>query len=323
MTDLREKIERMRSKLVRTPIVPVPNDRLQLYAKLEFQNWTGSMKIRSALRILHGAATRGELRNGSTVVESTSGNFGVALAHICHELELKLVAVVDPNVSPYYESTMRDLGAGIVKVTRRDDTGGYLKTRLEVVADYCREMCPCYWPNQYGNPDNAAAHEETGAEILEQLEAVDTVFVGVSTAGTIAGISRKMKSVRPEIKIIAVDAVGSVIFGSEPRSRCIPGIGSSIVPPLLKSAFIDDIVWVTEEETAMGCHELWHEHGIFAGGSSGSVLTAIRKYFCNKITSTKPNVLFLCADGGKAYRDKIDLIKHRNDDDSCHGKKVK
>lgn len=305
MNDLCEKLNRMYSKIIRTPIVALRDDRLSLHAKLEFKNWTGSMKIRSAWRILHFAALREELRQETTVVESTSGNFGVALANLCRILELGFVAVVDPNVSPYYEKIMRDLGADIVKVTQRDDTGGYLKIRLAAVADYCRQGSPCYWPNQYENFDNALAHEETGTEILEQMENVDYVFVGVSTAGTIAGISRKLKSALPTVKIIAVDAVGSVIFGTEPGPRSIPGIGSSIVPPLLKSALIDDVVWVTEEETIRGCHELWHKHDIFAGGSSGSVLAAIQKYFHNKTFTTKPKVLFLCADGGEAYRDKI------------------
>lgn len=305
MIDLRDRLTRMRSKLVRTPIVQLRNKNFGLHAKLEFQNWTGSLKIRSAWRILHAAAMRGELRQDSTVVESTSGNFGIALAHICRILELKFVAVVDPNVSPYYENIMRELGAEILKVTRRDDCGGYLKTRLEAVDDCRRKHCRCYWPNQYGNSDNALAHEETGAEILEQLDKVDYVFVGVSTAGTIAGISRKLKSVRPRIRIIAVDVVGSVIFGSEPSPRNIPGIGSSIVPPLLKSALIDDVVWVTERETIQGCRILRDEHGIFAGGSSGSVYAAIQKYFQERAFELKPEVLFLCVDAGDAYRDTV------------------
>lgn len=305
MNNLCEKLNRMRSKIIRTPIITMRDDHLNLHAKLEFKNWTGSMKIRSAWRILHSAAFRGDLHKETTIVESTSGNFGVALANLCHALELNFVAIVDPNVSPYYEKIMRNLGANIVKVTEPDDSGGYLKTRLAAVANYCHQGNHCYWPNQYENPENALAHEETGNEILEQLKNVDYVFVGVSTAGSIAGISRKLKSTLPTVKIIAVDAVGSVIFGAEPEPRSIPGIGSSIVPPLLKSALIDDVVWVTEKETICGCHELWHEHDIFAGGSSGSALAAIRKYFRNKISATKQRVLFLCADGGEAYRDKI------------------
>lgn len=320
MNDLCEKLHRMRSQIIRTPIVAMRDDHLNLHAKLEFKNWTGSLKIRSAWRILYSAALHGKLHQETTVVESTSGNFGVALTHLCHALELNFVAIVDPNVNPDYEKIMCDLGTEIIKVSERDDTDGYLKTRLAAVSEFCQKRRPSYWPNQYENLDNALAHEETGGEILEQLENVDYVFVGVSTAGTIAGISRKLKSVLPRVKIIAVDAVGSVIFGSKPGPRSIPGIGSSIVPPLLGSAFIDDIVWVTEEETIGGCHELWNVHDIFAGGSSGSIMAAIRKYFHNRTFTAKPNVLFLCADGGEAYRDKIKLIKCRNSSDSRHGK---
>lgn len=309
MNDLCKKLDHVHSKIGRTPIVFLRDDRLHLYAKIEFKNWTGSMKIRSAWRILHSAVIRGELCKDMTVVESTSGNFGVALAKLCRVLELGFVAVVDPNVSLHYEKIMRDLGAEIIRVSQRDDTGGYLKTRLLAVTEYCRQRSHCYWPNQYENPDNALAHEETGAEIMEQLGALDYVFVGVSTAGTIAGISRKLKAVLPTVKIIAVDAIGSMIFGSEPCPRSIPGIGSSIVPPLLKSALIDDVVWVTEEETICGCYTLWREHDIFAGGSSGSAMAAIQKYFCDKIFEIKPNVLFLCADGGEAYREKVYLLR--------------
>src|SRR5207245_997542 len=185
----------------------------------------------------------------------------------------------EPKIAGSDESFLRRICPTVVKVEDRDDTGGFLKTRLQKVKDLCATIPNAYWPNQYGNPDAMEAHYElTATEICADFDSLDYVFIGVSTAGTIAGVSRRLKERYSKIRIIAVDTEGSVIFGGAPRKRHIPGIGSSIVPPLLSHARIDDVVLVPERETVQACRELLTTHGLFVGGSSGSAYAAIKRY---------------------------------------------
>src|SRR5207237_10696769 len=125
------------------------------------------------------------------------------------------------------------------------------------------------------------------------------------TAGRTAGVPHALKDRYPNVRIIAVDAEGSVIFGRAPRKRHIPGIGSSIVPPLLSHARIDDVVLVPERETVQACRELLTTHGLFVGGSSGSAYAAIKRYKAKMTGLKRPTVLFLCADRGTPYLDTV------------------
>jgi len=207
--------------------------------------------------------------------------------------------------------------AQVVRVDTRDESGGFLKTRLAKVKELLETIGDAYWTDQYRNPSAMSAHYElTAGEILASFSALDYVFVGVSTGGTIAGVSRRLKAHLPRVKIVAVDAEGSAIFGQRPRPRYIPGIGSSIVPELLEHALIDDQVHVREVDTVDACHELLREHQILAGGSSGSAYAAIRSY---PFAEPNPTVLFLCADRGTAYLDTVydaDWVAWRREQDA-------
>jgi cysteine synthase A len=150
-----------------------------------------------------------------------------------------------------------------------------------------------------------AHYELTAGEICADFDSLDYIFVGVSTAGTIAGVSRRLKEHCPNVRVIAVDAEGSAIFGGEPRARHIPGIGSSIVPPLLSHAKIDDVVWISEQETVQACRELLTTQGLFVGASSGSAFAAVKRYAAKMPAHGHPTVLFLCADRGAPYLDTV------------------
>ena len=279
---------------------------MNLFAKLEYVNPVGSIKDRAAYWILKRAAGRGEIGEATTVIESSSGNFATALAAYTHLLGLRFIPVIDPNISGTYESFLRRVCPTVVKVTERDDTGGFLKTRLQMVKHLCATTPNVYWTNQYGNLDAVEAHYElTAAEICDDFDSLDLVFIGVSTAGTVAGVSRRLKERYPKIRVVAVDTEGSVIFGGAPRKRHIPGIGSSIVPQLLSHAKIDDVVLISESETVEACRELLTTHGLFVGGSSGSAFAAIKRHASRMAGSNRPTVLFLCADRGTPYLDTV------------------
>jgi len=300
------RLEQLRKTLRPTPHVPLVMQGMNLFAKLEYVNPVGSIKDRPAYWILKRAAERGEIGEGTTVVESSSGNFASALAAFARLVGLQFIPVIDPNISSAYEAFLRRCCSRVVKVSERDDTGGFLKTRLRMVEHLCATIPNAYWTNQYGNLDAVEAHYElTAGEICADFDSLDYVFIGVSTAGTIAGMSRRLKERYPNVRIIAVDTKGSVIFGDVPRKRHIPGVGSSIVPPLLSHAAIDDVVLISEQETVAACRELLATHGLFAGGSSGTAFAAVKRYAAKMAGTRHPTVLFLCADRGTPYLDTV------------------
>ncbi|MGH7751365.1 MAG: 2,3-diaminopropionate biosynthesis protein SbnA [Gemmatimonadales bacterium] len=302
------RLQRLGKTLRPTPHVPVVMEGVQLFAKLEFMNPVGSIKDRSAYWILKRAAERGEISEETTVIESSSGNFAAALAAFTHLVGLRFIPVIDPNIADTYESFLRRICPTVVKVEERDDTGGFLKTRLQMVEHLCATVPHAYWTNQYANLDAVEAHYAlTGGEICAGFDSLDYVFIGVSTAGTIAGVSRRLKERFPNVRVIAADSQGSVIFGDTPRKRNIPGVGSSIVPPLLSQALIDDVVLIPEQETVAACRELLMSHGLFAGGSSGTAFAAVKRYAGRMAAgrAKRPTVLFLCADRGTPYLDTV------------------
>ncbi|MGB3437395.1 MAG: 2,3-diaminopropionate biosynthesis protein SbnA [Actinophytocola sp.] len=304
---LTDRLRVLRGGLTPTPLLTLRDDRLDLFTKLEFCNVNGSAKDRTALWILQQAITRGEVRAGTTVVESSSGNFALSLASCAVALGVRFVPVIDPNCNRGTEEFLRVLCPVVAKVTEPDGTGGYLRTRLGRVAELLAGDPTAYWPDQYGNPDAAQAHHRfTGGELCDALPRLDYLFVGVGTGGTIAGMSHRVKETFPGCAVIAVDAAGSAIFGAPPALRRIPGLGSSIVPPLVGQALIDDVVLVPEPDAVTGCHDLLREHGVFAGGSTGSVYHAIQRYFAaHPVPRRTPTVAFLCADRGHAYADTV------------------
>ncbi len=293
---------------------------IDLYAKLEYYNPTGSIKDRPAAHIIRHLLLGGEIKQDTVLVESSSGNFGIALAAICKSENLKFICVVDPVIVEQNEYLLSQYGAEIVKVTSKDDSGGYLKSRIKKVKEILEENPNAIWLNQYSNEKNAMAHYYgTGMEIYKTFADIglDYVFVPVSSGGTICGVSKLLKEQFPNIEIIAVDSVGSVIFSDVSKQRFIPGMGSSIQPDLVKKAQIDYILHVEEPDTVSGCMELLNDFGLFVGGSSGAVYMAAKKFFgldrpVNLVTrkpktgrypsvNRKPIALLLFPDRGERY----------------------
>ena len=301
--DLLARAEALGAALRPTPVVRLAHPRVNLFARLEYHSVVGSLKDRPAYYMLRDAIRRGVVRRTTTVIESSSGNTAAALTVFCRILGLTFIPIVDPNIQNHYRELLQSAGAQVVSVNERDETGGYLKTRLAKVKELLETIPDVFWTDQYRNPSAMAAHYEmTAGGIIASFSSLDYVFVGVGTAGTIAGVSQRLKAHFPNVKVVAVDAEGSVIFGQKPRRRYIPGIGSSIVPDLLRHAIIDDTVYVRELDTIDACHELLREHQILAGGSSGSSYAAIKSY---RFSEPSPTVLFLCPDRGTAYMDTI------------------
>ena len=301
-----KKLHSLSHLIGNTPLLQLEDERLNLFCKLEWHNLMGSVKVRPAFYILQEAIKRGDIHENSTVIESSSGNFAIALATLCKRIGISFKPIIDPNINPSYERLLNTISTEVIKVTERDETGGFLLTRINKVNQMIEETPDVFWTNQYGNEDNFKAHYHgLGTELANDFEHLDYAFIGVSSGGTISGVSRRLKEKFPNIKIVAVDTEGSVVFGDKPKKRYIPGIGSSIRPDVIDHAEIDEVIHIPEVQTIEGCYELYERHGLFAGGSSGTSYKAVQAYFADKTLAERPNVVFLCPDGGMPYVDTV------------------
>lgn len=250
---------------------------VEVLAKLEMLNPCGSMKDRPARYIIEQGLREDTLRPGMRLVESTSGNLGVALAAVARVHGLAFTAVVDPNTSATNLRLLALFGADVDMVTEPDEAGGYLHTRVHRAQDYAEAEPDVVWINQYANERNWQAYYDTlGAEILQQVDGPIDYLVGpVSTTGSLQGTARRLRESYPDLQVVAVDAMGSVIFGDTPRKRRIPGFGASRVPEILDPDEIDDVVHVADAGSTAGCRRLVETEGLLAGGSSGAVISAL------------------------------------------------
>lgn len=288
-------------KIGNTPIFKIDDSENDIYLKFEGTNSFGSSKDRAAIYVLNKLYKERKINKDTTLIESSSGNMGIALAATCKKLGNRFICIIDPHISPINEYLIKNMEAETIKVTEADSNNSYLKTRLKTVNKLLSEIPNSYWFNQYGNPLVCEAYEEIGKEMVRDLKDVEYVFVAVSSAGTIGGVSKAVKKYNPNIKVIAVDVFGSKVFDKETtKKRFLSGIGSSIQAENLSRAQIDEIVLVSEKEAIISCQELLNKHLIFAGGSSGCVYTAI-KHYIEKNNLKNAKVIGLLNDRGDRY----------------------
>jgi N-(2-amino-2-carboxyethyl)-L-glutamate synthase len=292
-----------------TPLIKLsrlfPKAHFQLFAKLETANPGGSIKDRPAYNILSRALERRQIRPGTTVIESSSGNMGIGLAQMCAYYGLRFICVVDPKTTNQNLEILRVYGAQIDLVDEPDPvTGEYLQARIARVQYLLQHIPDSFWPNQYANADNAAAHYGTMHEIVTQTHGeVDIVLCATSTCGTLRGCADYVRQHRLSTKIYAVDAVGSVIFGHTRARRLIPGHGASRRPELFDQDAADRSILVSDLDCVVGCRRLLRREAILAGGSSGGIVAALDS-IQDSIPLDSICVAIIC-DRGERYLDTI------------------
>lgn len=248
----------------------------RLYLKIEAMNPAGSIKFKPALAMVDDLEQRGLLRPGSRVIESSSGNLGIALAIVCKARGYQFTCVTDLNTAPATIALMRAYGAGVVVIDKRDTNGGFLSMRLSYLQEQVRADPALVWPNQYANPVNTMAHyRTTAAEILKEFPEVDAVFVGAGTTGTLTGCAQYFARHRPQTKVFAVDIIGSTTFGTPPGRRHIPGLGTSRTPAIASLQHVTDLVMVSEYDAVLHCRRLRDRYCLLSGGSTGAVLSGV------------------------------------------------
>ncbi len=280
-------------------------DDLDVILKIEGFNAAGSIKLKTALGLVNHAEIYSGLRPGGHIIESSSGNLGVALSLISAVRGYTFTCVTDPNASVTHITTMRSFGADIVIITERDENGGgYLARRLDYIHQRLRREPGLVWPNQYANSANIDIHyERTAAAILREFARVDYLFVGAGTTGTLMGCARRFRAESPATAIVAVDVQGSVTLGGPAAPRHIPGLGASRRPELFKRKGIDEFIIVNELESIAACRQLVARYGCLVGGSTGSVLAAVRR-LAPRIPPASV-VVAISPDNGDRYLDMI------------------
>lgn len=213
------------------------------------------------------------------VIESSSGNMGIGLAQACRYYGLRFLCVVDIKTAPANLRMLRAYGAEIDLVEEPDpESGEFLVARLKRVQDLLGRSCNAFWPNQYAHKQNPNSHYSTTmCEVATVLSRVDYLFVATSTCGTIRGCGEYVRDHGLATRVIAVDAVGSLIFSDVRATRLVPGIGAGMRPPLCDLSLIDECVHVDDLDCILGCRRLVAREATLAGGSSGAVLSAVEK----------------------------------------------
>jgi cysteine synthase A len=270
------RVDKITDLIGNTPLVKINKINeggAAVYVKLESFNPLHSIKDRTALAMIEAAEKEGRLKEGTVIIEPTSGNTGIGLAYIAAVKGYRIILTMPENMSVERRKLLKALGAELVLTEGAKGIKGAIERAEEIAAATANSFIP----QQFSNPANPMIHEKTtGQEIWNDTEGqIDILVGGVGTGGTLTGAGKFLKSKKPEIKIIAVEPAGSpVLSGGQPGPHKIQGIGAGFPPQVLDISLIDEIYQTDEIKAANAARRLAKEEGILAGISSGSALEA-------------------------------------------------
>ncbi|MEU5977825.1 PLP-dependent cysteine synthase family protein [Streptomyces sp. NPDC047315] len=257
-----------------TPVLRVnepfaPGDR-GFWAKLEGFN-PGGIKDRPALHMVERARSRGDLRPGGRIIESTSGTLGLGLALAGMVYGHPVTLVTDPGLEQSMTRLLTAYGAQVNTVSEPHPTGGWQQARRDRVQRLMEQHPDSWCPDQYNNPDNTTAYTPLALELAAEIGHIDVLVCSVGTGGHSAGVSRVLRQIYPELRLVGVDTVGSTIFGQEARPRLMRGLGSSIYPRNVAYDRFSEVHWVAPAEAVWTCRTLASSHYATGGWSVGAV----------------------------------------------------
>ena len=283
-----------------------------LYLKLESANPGGSIKDRIGMSMIEASEKRGDLKPGATLVEGTAGNTGIGLALVAQQKGYKLILVVPDKMSREKIFNLKAMGAEVI-LTRSDVAKGHPEYYQDLAERIARETPGAYFINQFGNPDNPAAHEfGTGPEILRQMEGqLDAIVFGCGSSGTMTGLSRCFAQHSPKTEMILADPVGSILtqyinegtLSTKSGSWLVEGIGEDFLPQISDFSRVKKAYAISDRESFLTARELLAKEGILGGSSTGTLLAAALKY-CREQTEPKKVLVFVC-DTGNKYLSKM------------------
>lgn len=236
------------------------------------------------------------------IIESSSGNLGVALSFVCASKGIRFTCVTDPNAAPTNLRLMTAMGANVVVITHRDENGGFLQSRINYIQSRLQKEPQLIWTNQYANAACKRAHQRwTYPAMLSAFPRIDYLFVGSS--GTLMGCCEYFAEHSPGTQVIGVDSCGSVTFSGVASARHIPGIGSSRRPELFDPALPHRLIQIEETETLRMCRYVRDHYGLLLGGSTGTVLAAVKQM--RRDIPAGAVVVALSPDSGERYVDGV------------------
>ncbi len=282
-----------------------------IYVKLESCNPGGSIKEKNAAYLVAEAEQQGLLRAGGTIIESSSGNFGIGLAIVGAVRGYRVMIVIDAKTSQTIRRMLTAYGAELVEIpaSSADAQGSMQVSRMQKARSLSAEIEGSWYPCQHLNPSNLEAHYlQTASEILAAFpQAPDTIVVGVSTAGQIGGISRYFREHHPRTRIIGVDVAGSAIFGMPRHPYKMTGLGLSFVPPNFSLQMLDAAYNISDALAFSVCHALAQKEGLLLGASTGAIVAAAladTQHYGN--LQTKPQTIVLInPDRGDRYLETV------------------
>lgn len=290
----------MQALIGNTPLVRLGNlvrkPGVNVFAKLELWNPSGSVKDRTGLYMVKDAEKRGLLKAGGTIVEATAGNTGLGIAFAALNRGYKIIFVVPTKFSAEKQALMRALGAEVINTPREKGMLGAVEKAEEIKAGIPGSISL----EQFKNQSNPLAHyETTGKEIWQALDGrIDYVVAGAGSGGTYTGILRYLKEQNPAVRGILADPVGSTMGGGEHADYNIEGIGNDFIADTMDMSLVDDVVKVTDEEAFATARLLANTEGIFAGSSSGAAMAAVLK-LTERVRSG--NIVTVFPDRGDRY----------------------
>jgi len=297
-----------------TPMLEVTHidtGQCRLFLKLELMNPAGSIKDRIGMSMIEQAEKRGDIKPGDTIVEATAGNTGLGLALVAAQKGYHLILVLPDKMSQEKIFNLRAMGAEVI-LTRSDVAKGHPEYYQDLGQSVAEEH-GAYFINQFANPDNPLAHEQTTApEILEQMDGdVDAIVLGVGTSGTVSGSSKYLDENAPNVELILADPVGSILadyinkgeLTEKSEGWLVEGIGEDFIPDIADFTKVSKAYAISDAESFGAARDLLKKEGLLAGSSTGTLLAAALKY-CREQTEEKNVVSFAC-DTGNKYLSKL------------------
>ena len=294
----------MQELIGNTPMVKLnnisTNKDVDLYAKLELYNPSGSVKDRVGKYMIEDAERKGLLKKGGTIIEATAGNTGLGIIFAALNKGYRVIFVVPSKFSEEKQILMRAMGAEIVNTKREDGMLGAAKKAEEIKASIKGAISL----EQFKNPANPLAHyETTGKEIYKDMNGkIDYLVAGAGSGGTFSGIMRYLKEQNPNIKGVLADPIGSTMGGGEHGDYDIEGIGNDFIAATMDMSLVDIVIKVSDKEAFENTRELARKEGIIAGSSSGAVLAAEKKLI--EQYGAKGNIVLIFPDRGDRYFSK-------------------
>ena len=289
-----------------TPLIRIRSasnlTRCNLFAKAEFMNPGGSIKDRIARQIIFEAEKRGELRPGSTIMEVTSGNTGIALAMVGAMRGYRVVIVMPKTVSQERRSMITSFGAELELL----DEIGDMQAAIARTEEYAAAHQDVFLPRQFSNPDNVETHRTTtGPEIMRQLNGeIDAFVMGVGTGGTVMGVGRALRKAGSRARIVAVEPDESAVMsGGKPGPHGIQGLADGFIPSLVALDEIDQVVRITTRDAVDAAHRIGVEEGLLVGISSGANVLAATRIAAE--LGPGHNIVTVLCDRGERYLSSV------------------